>query len=122
MIRALVETAARHIAIDYLRSSRAKKEILTEDASLADEFHREAGAEAHILRMEEKAYRRMLLERLREKDRITYEILVRVEILGIPSEEVALEFRITRKNVYTRIWRARKWLRAEMARLYDEQA
>ena len=122
MIRALVETAARHIAIDYLRSSRAKQEILTEDASLADEFHREAGAEAHILRMEEKAYRRMLLERLREKDRITYEILVRVEILGIPSEEVALEFRITRKNVYTRIWRARKWLRTEMARLYGEQA
>ena len=77
--------------------------------------------EARMLRMEEKKYRKLVLARLRDKNPMNYDILMKVKYYGIPPDSVAAEYGITRNNVNNRIRRTRIWIAEELSRLYGKK-
>lgn len=48
-------------------------------------------------------------------------IFMKVQMQGIPTDEVAREFGYTRNNVNNRVLRARNWLLEELVRLEKER-
>lgn len=117
-LRAFVTKASVNKALDHFKKACVKKEMPGSDEDTCCVFEIENAVEAAILQMEENEYRRLVLQRLRAKNRINYEMLIKVKYLDIPPEEVAREYGTTRNNVNNRIFRARHWLEKEMSRLY----
>ena len=76
-------------------------------------------AEAHLLGVEKQKYLRIILENLRKKNKMNYEIYIAVKILDIPPERIALKYKISKNNVNNRIYRTKQWLLEEYARIYD---
>lgn len=78
-------------------------------------------AEAAILGMEKAQYISLAFENLRRKNPVNYMIFMKVQMQGIPTDEVAREFGYTRNNVNNRVLRARNWLLEELVRLEKER-
>ena len=74
--------------------------------------------EEQILRIEKSMYQKMVLARLREKNKLNYDIIIKVKYMGISPDDVAEEYGITRNNVNNRILRAKNWLIEELRRCY----
>lgn len=103
---------------DYLRKSHVKRELPSPDTMTEYEQERTSeSVEAAVLRMEQREYIRLVFEKLRNKNPKNYDIYVKVKAWGVPPEEVAEEYHITRSNVNNRILRTRYWLKAELDKL-----
>ena len=77
-------------------------------------------AEAMVLGIETCEYMSMALEKLRRKNRMNYEIFMKVKYMDISPEMVAEEYGITRNNVNNRILRTKLWLREELSKMYGD--
>ena len=68
------------------------------------------GVDELIVAMETGGYMNHIFEKLRKKNRISYEIFISVTLYDMPSKIVAEQYHMTENNVNTRVWRTRKWL------------
>lgn len=116
-LQGLIAKATVNKARDYLRKNYTKQEIIQME-QIEQEKCLES-AEAYLLGMEKEKYIGLILEKLRKKNKMNYEIYVAVKILDIPPERVALRYKISRNNVNNRIYRTKQWLLEEYARIYD---
>lgn len=116
-----VKTVTLNHAKDFYKKAYVKREFsASAEMACEDMEDKRSNVEATILHMEENEYMKLLLERLRCENRMNYEILIKVKYLDIPPSVVAKEFGITRNNVNNRILRIKRWIEAELSRLYDE--
>ena len=117
-LRAFVTKASVNKALDYYKKACVKNETAVLEQLPHHAFDMGNVVESAVLQMEENEYRKLVLHKLRSKNRISYEILIKVKYLDIPPDLVAKEYGITRNNLNNRIFRARIWLETEMSRLY----
>lgn len=117
----LILVASANKAKDYLKKAYVKRETTAID-SISEEHIKDNSynVEAAMLTIEAKKFEKMILQRLRFENRMNYDIMVRVKLMGIPPETVAEEYGITRNNVNNRIYRTRLWLEKEMSKFYEE--
>lgn len=116
-LQGLVAKATVNKARDYLRKNSTKQEIIQMER-VGEEKCLES-AETHLLGVEKQKYLRIILENLRKKNKMNYEIYIAVKILDIPPERIALKYKISKNNVNNRIYRTKQWLLEEYARIYD---
>lgn len=117
-LRRLVTKATTNKCIDYLRKSSSTYELLLLDDETVAEFADERyDPEAKLLHMEEAKYQSLVLERLRKKNPMNYDILIKTKLYGVPAAEIAEEYGITVNNVNNRNLRSRAWLTEEMEKL-----
>ena len=74
-----------------------------------------------IAALEATGYLQTIFQKLREKNRMDYEIYVGVTVYGIPSRLVAEHYHITENNVNNKVMRTRRWLAREYDALCDAQ-
>ena len=73
--------------------------------------------EARILRMEEAKYQKLVLNRLRKRNPMNYDILVKTKFQELSAAEVASEYGITPNNVNNRNLRSKAWIIEEMEKI-----
>ena len=73
--------------------------------------------EARILRMEEEKYQKLVLNRLRKRNPMNYDILVKTKLHELSAAEVASEYGITPNNVNNRNLRSKAWIIEEMEKI-----
>ncbi len=116
-----VKTVTVNQTRDYYRKAHVKREFAASDEMARTNVEdRKNSVENLILCMEENEYMKLILEKLRRKNAMNYEILWKVKYLDIPPDVVAKEFGITRNSVNNRILRTKRWIEAELSRLYGE--
>ena len=74
-------------------------------------------AAAHVLRMEEEKYKKLVLSRLRQRNPMNYEILVKTKYYRLPVAKVASEYGITANNVNNRNLRSKAWITEELEKI-----
>lgn len=115
----LIRTATMNKIRDYNKRAHMRHEIPSDEKiEIGFGGCRDISLEARILKMEEQEYFRLVLQRLRDVNKMNYEILIKVRYLDIPPELVAEEYGITKNNLHNRIYRAKLWIEAEMTRIY----
>ncbi|MBU5482453.1 RNA polymerase sigma factor [Blautia sp. MSJ-19] len=117
-LRKLVLKVTTNKCNDYFRKSLAKQRF----CSIEDENGREIAdernnPEAEILRMEEAAYRKLVLEGLQKRNPMNYDILLKTKMHRMTAAEVASEYGITTNNVNNRNLRSKAWMIEEMEKL-----
>lgn len=114
----LVSKATTNKCIDYFRKYASKQEIsLFDERNHVEPVDEKNDPEARMLRMEEKKYQALILERLRKKNPVNYDILIKTKMFGIPAAQIAEEYGITINNVNNRNLRSKAWLIEEMEKL-----
>lgn len=120
-LRAFIAIASKNSALDYLKRAYVMYEQCTvNDESgegiLDDRFI----PEEKLLNTEKAFYQQMVLSRLREKNELSYDIIMKVKCLDISPDDVAKEYGMTRNAVNNRVFRAKRWLIKEMRKIYDK--
>lgn len=121
-LRSLIFTATVNKVRDYLRRSVVKNESCTlDDDNGVEPADSRYDPERMVLRMEEKEYRKLVLQKLHRERPVDYDILIKVKYLGMSPDSVAAEYGVSRNNVNNHIWRTKIWLENEMAKIYGDQ-
>lgn len=117
-LKALVTKATANKCNDYFRKSSTRREMCTIDGEERHEVADErSNPEARMLRMEEKNYQSLVLERLQKKNPMNYDILVKTKMHRKSAMEVAEEYGITANNVNNRNLRSKAWIIEELEKL-----
>ena len=61
------------------------------------------------------------MQRLRDKNPINYEILIKIKVMGMSPVSVAEEYGLTRNGVNNRILRMKEWMNSELEKLYRKK-
>ncbi len=118
-LRSLIFTATVNKVRDHFRKSVVKNEsCILDEANGAESEDSRYDPEKMLLRMEEKKYRKLILQKLHREKPVDYDMLIKVKYLGMSPDSVAAEYGISRNNVNNHIWRTRIWLEKEMAKIY----
>ena len=117
-LESLVFTATANKCRDYLRKSWIKQEV----CSVSDQNNDEKGDDRHnpeklVLLREEKKYRKLVLEKLREVNPTNYDIFIKTKLLGMSPDIVANEYGLTRNNINNRNLRTKEWMNREIKKL-----
>ena len=121
-LRALIAIASKNRALDHLKKAYVMREQCTIDDNNWEQIPDDRNIpEKEILHMEKATYQKMVLARLREKNQLNYEIIMKVKYLGISPDDVAEEYGITRNNVNNRILRTKNWLIDELNKSYENK-
>lgn len=118
-LKALVTKATTNKCIDYFRKASSSREICTidDEKNTYEPVDEKSNPEARILRMEEEEYHKLILSRLRQKNPMNYEILIKTKLHRLPAAEVADEYGITENNVNNRNRRSKEWITEEMKKI-----
>ena len=122
-LESLIFTATVNTAKDYYKKAYVKREQFPLEKENADAKSRDEkyNPEERILRMEKKEYQKLVLQRLRDKNPINYEILIKIKVMGMSPESVAEEYGLTRNGVNNRILRMKEWMNSELEKLYRKK-
>ena len=118
-LKALVTKATTNKCIDHFRKASSKRETCTidDEENTYEPIDEKDNPEVRILRMEEEQYRKLILSRLRLRNPVNYDILVKTKLNEQPAAEVASEYGITQNNVNNRNLRSKAWLIEEMEKM-----
>ena len=111
--------ATTNKCIDYFRkaSSRPEDFTINDEESAYEPADEKMNPEARMLRMEEEKYQKLILNRLRQRNPMNYDILVKTKLHELSSAEVASEYGITPNNVNNRNLRSKAWIIEEMEKI-----
>lgn len=114
-LHALVVKATVNKALDHLKKCCTKAEIF----GLEDEgtYASSTCVEDEILEIERYRDIGAILEKLRQENRMNYDIFMKVKIRDLSPELVAEQYGITRNNVNNRIYRTKLWLKKEYEKI-----
>ncbi len=111
-VQALVCIVSRQKSLDYLRSKAARERMSAEIVeSQGSPEYIQKGVEAEILKKERYRNVQNALRKLKEKNRISYEALIRCVYRDESPGKVAEDLEITVNDLYVRISRARHFLK-----------
>lgn len=117
-LKALVMKATSNKCMDYYRKASSRQESYTidDEENAYEPVDEKSNPEARILRMEEEKYQKLVLNRLRKRNPMNYDILVKTKFQELSAAEVASEYGITPNNVNNRNLRSKAWIIEEMER------
>ena len=112
-VRSYLLRSARNLSFNWLRDTKHEQgdyidNIPEESAillSAEDEYIREEQQKAH------RKFASEILNKIREENESWYDILNLIYCLEKPHEEVAKELGITRDVLYSKLYRAKRWVR-----------
>lgn len=118
-LKALVTKVTTNKCIDHYRkiSSRPESNMADNEENAYEPVDEKSNPEARILRMEEEKYQKLVLNRLRQRNPMNYDILVKTKLLELSAAEVAREYGITPNNVNNRNLRSKAWIIEEMEKI-----
>ena len=120
-LRAFIAVTSKNCALDHLKKAYVIYEKSTVEhnnwVKITDD---ENSPETTILNVEKATYQKMLLSRLKKKNRLNYEIIIKVKYMGISPDDVAQEYGLTRNNINNRILRTKNWLKEELQKCYEK--
>lgn len=120
MMESLVFTISMNKVRDYYRKANVKREVFKLDETNAGDRHGNVPDPLEILmRIERKEHQKLILERLRKKKPMDYDIIMKVKVWNIPPASVAKEYGMSVNTLNNRIFRTKRWLKREMSRIYD---
>lgn len=110
-------------AEDHCKRAFRQHEVGSDDIIMTADQTVNSGDEVDemIAALEATGYLQTIFQKLREKNRMDYEIYVGVTVYGIPSRLVAEHYHITENNVNNKVMRTRRWLAREYDALCDAQ-
>lgn len=119
-LRSLIILATINKTKDYFRKPSQKNEggVMPDDRYIEDTDERKDPEEV-MLANEKTKYRKLILDMLRQKNQVSYEMLIKVSVFELQPETVAREYGTTRNNVNNRVMRARNWMKEELRRMLD---
>lgn len=108
-LKALVMKATSNKCMDYYRKASSRQESYTidDEENAYEPVDEKSNPEARILRMEEEKYQKLVLNRLRKRNPMNYDILVKTKLHELSAAEVASEYGITPNNVNNRNLRSK---------------
>lgn len=106
-------------AIDFLRRSYRKNEVSAISEKMEEDFVVEYLLETENEKSRRK-FRNFLLEKLKQKNQMWYELMIRVVVENESAAAVAEEYGITLVNLRMKISRARHWLYKNYYQSYQE--
>ena len=118
-LKALVMKATSNKCMDYYRKASSRQESYTidDEENAYEPVDEKSNPEARILRMEEEKYQKLVLNRLRKRNPMNYDILVKTKFQELSAAEVASEYGITPNNVNNRNLRSKAWIIEEMEKI-----
>lgn len=119
-IKSLIFTTTVNSTKDYYKKSYVKREQLVEEEAEEEAGDERYNPEARLLRMEEEEYRKLVLQKLHDKNPVNYDILIKTKLMGISPDSVAEEYGFTRNNVNNRILRTKAWIKEELFKIYHK--
>lgn len=113
----------RNLAYNLTRDT--KYEAQEEELEVLDDMGRATmGIDYAYIRKEERMERKIfcdsIMEHVRQHNEEWYDVLNKVYCLDIPQEEVAEELGISRDALYSKLRRARDWVRKNYEKEYDD--
>ena len=121
-LKHLLTDMSFHKALDYYKKGFRKHEYVDSDELMAvADIKVKSGdnVDEIILALEAEGYLKGIFQKLREKNRINYEIYVSVTLYDIPSRLVAKHYHITENNVNNKVMRTRRWLAREYKKIFN---
>ncbi len=113
---------AKNMTMNFLRDFKRLEEGQVED--LNEEDLKVLSVEDVFIREEEKELARKLgrdiLIRLYDKNRNWYELVVMAYYFGIPQEEIAEQLGVNVDVIYSKLYRAKQWIRKNFQKKYDQ--
>lgn len=119
-LKARVGNKTRMASFDYLKRSCNRHEmciINDEDNDSEEIIDEKTNPEAVVLELEDKADRRLAIEMLRRANPENYDILIKTQIYGVPPDEVAKEYGISRNAVNNRNFRSKAWMEEKLKKI-----
>lgn len=120
--KAYLIRTAKNMTMNWLRDFKRLKEGWIED--LNDEDLKVLSVEEIYIREDEERLARTLshsiLEQLYNKNKRWYEVVVLAYYLGIPQEDIAESYDVHIDVVYSRLYRAKQWIRKNYKEQYEE--
>ena len=116
----LVMRISFHKALDHCKTAYRRHEHVDSDVIMAMTDMRVRSGDSVdeiVLALEAAGYLQTIFQKLREKNRIDYEIYVSVTLYDIPSRLVAEHYHITENNVNNKVMRTRRWLAREYKKI-----
>lgn len=98
-------------------TSRQESYTIDDEENAYEPVDEKSNPEARILRMEEEKYQKLVLNRLRKRNPMNYDILVKTKFQELSAAEVASEYGITPNNVNNRNLRSKAWIIEEMEKI-----
>ena len=96
--------------MDFLRKRKHYKECFVEDYEFVGETaSSDSNALLHDLEMKE--FNRHLFRALHEKNPEWYEVIMELDVTGIPPKEAARNLGISENNLRVKHYRAKEWIR-----------
>lgn len=121
-VRAYLIRSARNMSFNWLRDR--KQEVSGEYLDVVREDDACFSAEDEYIRNEQNQKKEelveILLECLRKENESWYQIVNLIYCLEKPHEEVAAELGLTRDVLYSKLYRAKKWMRKHFEQEYKE--
>lgn len=111
LIRAWIVLNTRRKTIDYLRKMNASREVCSIEENLVCQESPYGMPDACPTQMVCSDFRKEIFEKLKEKNPLWHDLMVRVVIMGEDPETVARECGMSLLHVRTDIHRARVWIR-----------
>lgn len=120
-LKAKVSYKTRKVSLDYLKRSCNRHEMCIidddEDNSSREIIDEKNNPEAVVLELEEKTDRSLALEMLRRENPVSYEILIKTQLYGVPPDEVAKEYGVSRNAVNNRNLRSKAWMEEKLKKI-----
>lgn len=121
--RAYLIRSTKNITYNWQRDRDRQRHM--ENLEIWDiELPQDYSAEEHYLRkveiMDAEKLSDSILTKLQEKNELWYEAVVLSYVLEKPQEEVAQELGITMDVLYSRLYRAKQWIRKNYTEQYEQ--
>lgn len=110
---------AQRKTIDFLRKAYRRREISVGDEKMEHELVVEYLTEVED-ESSRRQFRNFVLEELKEKNPMWYDLMVRVVVCDEPAKAVAEDYGVTVMNLRVKISRARRWLYNNYYKYYQE--
>ncbi|MGI6069559.1 MAG: RNA polymerase sigma factor [Blautia sp.] len=120
LIKAWIVLNTKRKAIDYYRKLVSNREVCAVEENLVVKTSTYGIPEDCLDQMNRAELSRLVFQRLKEKNPMWYDLLVRVAVEKENPETVAKEYGITVMNMRTKIHRARVWIREEFGADYED--
>ena len=122
-VRAYLTRSARNLALNYLRDRKREVHGNYIDV-VGDEETLLYSVEEEYICKEQKQEREefvdSIMEELRVENESWYQIVNYIFCLGKPHDEVAKELGLERDVLYSKLYRAKKWMRKKFEQKFDE--
>lgn len=121
MIKAWLVRCTKHALVDYFRTAKFRKELLT-DTSVAEKGNllAEESLDIYEEKRESAELTGRILSEVREVNEKWYEVLVMSCIEGMSYAEMAEELNMTEEALRARVYRARNYVKERFGEEYQD--